>query len=128
MQELLKKHLFNNASIKALSFIFGFLVWVLLSQSYQTTLWLKVPLCFYNQQGKTIQAPEMISVQLQGTRADLLLLDLKQLAVHVDAHQLTQPIQSVAINSHNLFLPDSIKLVHYTPSNITITLQSIVPI
>lgn len=124
MQELLKKHLLNNASIKVLSLIFGFLLWVTLSQSYQTTVWLTVPVCFYNNEQKNITAPETIQIELQGKRTDLMLLDLSRLAVHLDAQQLTQPIQTVAISAHNLFLPDSIKLVHYTPSNITINLHS----
>jgi len=83
-------------------------------------------LCFYNTEQQQIQAPETIQVELQGKRSDLLLLDLRALAVHINAHLLTEPLQTITISKKNLFLPDSINLVHYVPSNVTIqTRQSV---
>ena len=85
-----------------------------------------VPVCFYNtEELLRIQAPESIRVTLAGLRSDLVALDISSLAAHLDATKLNQKSSKLIIESHHLFLPGPIKLVHYSPAPVPIhvTLQ-----
>jgi hypothetical protein len=89
--------------------------------SHTATAWITVPLCFYNvPEARTVHAPETISVKIAGKRADLRSLDPEQLAIHVNAEKLKTGRNLISIPQDALFLPESIKLVHYTPSNPTV--------
>lgn len=121
MKRDIKKIISNNAPIKIVSLILGFMFWVMVSQSHFTEIWLTVPLCFDSEQTtQIINAPETIRIGLAGKRSDLFSIDTDTLAVHFKAQQLSLGNNTITIDAKNLFLPDTIKLINYNPSPITI--------
>ena len=101
-----------------MAFILGFFLWLFISSLHKTTLWVEVPVSFYNQHDTTIiNAPETIQIQLSGYRNNIRTIDLNQLAVHIDAQELYEGKNPLKIKAHNLFLPDLISVVNYSPLN-----------
>lgn len=122
MLTILKKSLLSNGTLKVVSLILGYAFWSFLSQSHNSTIWVDAPVSFYGQAHDTyISAPETISLALCGKRSDLRCLDINSLALHIDASKLKKGPQQLLVDSSTLFLPSSIKLVHYSPANSSIT-------
>jgi len=92
-----------------------------MSDGHKTHLAKRVPISFYNEQGFIIESPESIAVSLAGTRSSLYTLT-RDLAVHIDAKKLQEGNNTVTLDEQLLFLPEQIKLVHCTPSTITISI------
>lgn len=112
-----KKILNNNAPLKVFSLVLGYMVWSIFSSGNTTTIQKEVPLCFYNiPENYLINAPETIHITLAGTRAHLYSLNIQALAIHLDARTMQQGSNPIHLTKDTLFLPDSLKLVHYTPS------------
>lgn len=112
--------------LKFFAIIFGCTIWYIFSQSRQDTISINVPLCFYNTEKiKLIESPDNIRVTLSGTRQELINMDIEHLAAHIDASKLNVKSADISIESYNLFLPTTIKLVHYNPAPIPVhvTLQ-----
>jgi hypothetical protein len=121
MASPIKKHLWSNAPLKVISLILGYTFWYIFGNSHTSTAWVTVPLCFYNvATTQTVHAPETISLKIAGKRSDLRALDPEQLAIHINAEQLHSGRNLITLTDEALFLPNSIKLVHYTPSNPTV--------
>ncbi len=113
-----KKNVWRNVPLKVISLMLGYTFWYIFGNSHTSTAWITVPLCFYNvPTAQTIRAPETISVKIAGKRSDLRSLDSAQLAIHINAEKLDPGRTVLTITNDALFLPNSIKLVHYTPSN-----------
>jgi len=108
----------SNLVLKVFALVLGFGLWLIVSSMHSTTIWVEVPLSFYNQYDTIcVHAPETMHVQLAGKRALLRSLDLKNLAIHIDAQELNEGKQPITIQAHNLFLPDTISVVNYSPLN-----------
>lgn len=105
----------------------GIFFWSLINSLHERTITVSIPLCFYNANNTTISAPEKIQVTLSGKRSYLKTIDFKQLAAHFDASKL-KPYERITISAKDLFLPRSIKLLHYYPTNLAISVQSTVQI
>lgn len=116
------KNLFlSNAPLKVISFILGYSSWYLLGTAHTHTIWKTIPLSFYDvPQQHTVNAPESVTILLSGKRAHLRNLNEKHLAAHINGHDLKQGTHPITLTTQELFLPDSIKLVHYTPTTILI--------
>lgn len=110
--------------LKVISCILGYTFWSVLSASHTNTIQLNVPVCFYGQNAMhDIKAPDTVTITLSGKRSDLSALDPKAVAMHVDATQLHQGTNQMIVDNKTLFLPDTLKLVNYCPSNIVIDVQ-----
>lgn len=119
-----KKHLLSNAPLKAFSLILGYTFWYIFSNAYPITIWKTIPLCFYFIPAQhKITGPDTVSVQLTGKRSHLHALDRQNFAVHINAQNLQKGKHLITITPDTLFLPDSIKLVHYIPSNVQVTIE-----
>lgn len=119
-----KKIVSNNLLVKIVSFVFGYCLWTLISNAHLHTLDVEVPLCFFNQPAiLVLQAPETVQLQLCGKRNSLRSINTKTLALHVDASQLHVGENPIVLESESLFLPKTIKLVHYTPANLVVQAQ-----
>lgn len=113
----------NRLSLKAISLVLGYSVWVLLSQHHSIRITIDVPLCFYNTENDLIiHAPETIAVTLEGKRDLLRYCNTKLLAAHIDCMNLHEGTNIINISAQTLFLPEQIKLVHY-PSPMLITIE-----
>lgn len=121
MYSVVKKGLTSNLALKVLSLIAGYTFWLLLSQNREITLWVTVPLSFYNTASSiSIDAPASIAVELSGKRAALESLDFDSLSVHINAQKFNKGSHIIPILEHNLFLPDKITMVHSKPSIVAI--------
>lgn len=124
MKSSLKNILTKNTPLKVCSLILGYAFWCLLGSIQPITTQIAVPLCFYNtHDNKQLDAPEIVTVTLAGKRSHLRALDRNKLAIHIDAQDIETGTNPVAITSDTLFLPDTIKLVHYKPAPIVVTTQ-----
>jgi hypothetical protein len=119
--KLLKNTLETNLSLKLVSLLLGFFCWFVFSQ--QGSLSLEVPVCGFSdkEQTKKIAGLETVRITLQGKRSELYNLDQKSLGVHVNLDELKAGNHLVQVNPEKLLLPESIKLVHYSPTNPVIT-------
>ena len=113
----------RTVPLKIISIILGYSFWYILSSSHTSTAWINIPLYFYNvPTEKSVNAPEVLSVKISGKRDELRMLDLQELAIHVNAAQLHDGKNLLTITPDTIFLPERIKLVHYSPSNPTVEL------
>lgn len=118
----LKEILLENAPLKAVSCILGCALWSLLGQMYTVHRSFTVPLCFYAlKDDMTLTAPETIKIIVAGKRTTLSYLKLENIVAHVDARSFEEGKNRVSLTEEELFLPSSIKLVDYCPSNIVVT-------
>lgn len=115
-----KQHLLNTLSLSILSLILGYALWQAMSQPYKLEAKFSVPLSFYNAKNVTLEAPETITLRLQGTRKDLYKT-ASNLALHYDARHLEAGTHTLKVTNENLFLPESVLLLHYLPIEITAT-------
>ena len=119
----LKTIILDNAPLKIISLILGFTLWYIFSQGQTISVWLDVPISFYDiPEHMIIHCPETIAINITGKRVDLLHLSRQHMATHINAQNLPQGISNITITPNLLFLPNSVKLLHYNPSNITVKL------
>lgn len=118
-----KKTMWRNTSLKLTALVFGYTFWYIFGQSHTSSAWITVPLYFYNVPKQlAIKDPETVTLKIIGKRSDLRLLDTTQLAIHINAEELTPGKNLLTLNEQSIFLPEPIKLVHYLPSNPTVEL------
>jgi len=91
-----------------------------MSAPYKLDATFSVPLSFYNTEALALEAPETVTIHLHGTRKDLYKT-IPNLALHYDAALLPSGTHTLKITPENLFLPDSVLLLHYVPIQITVT-------
>lgn len=121
-----KNILTSNAPLKALSLVFGYTFWHIFGTLSTKSIWVTVPLCFYSASTQhAIEAPDAIKIHLTGKRTNIYAIDRSTLAAHINADKLFPGKHSISITADSLFLPDTIKLVHYIPSNLHITIKKI---
>lgn len=114
----------SNIFLKFTSFITALLLWNMLNNFISSTMWISAPLCFYNMKKNfTIEAPEIISIQLKGKKSIIDQIKNEQIAVHINAQNLNFGINPYIITSENLLLPPSISLIDYKPRKLLINLQ-----
>lgn len=118
-----RKTVWRNISLKVISLMFGFTFWYIFGNLHTSNAYITVPLCFYNIPKNTqLKGPDSISLKIAGKRCDLRALDMDQLAIHINAQRLHLGKNLLQINQDTIFLPDAIKLVHYSPINPVIEL------
>lgn len=122
---MLRNILANKPILKINSCILGCCFWYLFSQFRPIKITFSAPLTFYENDQDVIEAPETIKVCLQGYKKDFYALDLQSLAIHINCNELHEGKNYLNINHKNLFLPSSIKLLHYIPSNVVALVKKI---
>lgn len=120
----IKAALLSTRFLKFNALIIGYSFWALIGEAFPATLWLSVPLCFYNQQEtKKIDAPETIWVKLHGKRSHLYAIDKEALAAHINVEELHSGPQSYSITAKSLLLPPTISVSETIPHVIQLTLS-----
>lgn len=124
MKTLLLRKLFcSNALLKIICLLFGYSFWYIASFDHTITLQVNVPLCFTaTAENYQINAPETIDVTIKGKRSDLYALEKETLAAHVNTNDLLPGNHGIMITEQHLFLPKNITLVHYKPSNLSLSI------
>lgn len=107
----------NSLLHKSSALVIGFLLWSQLTQLHKHTLTLTVPVFFYGNEVdlEHISAPESVTVTLRGHKKDLIALDKKALSVHIDSERLRAQNNKICLTHKDLFLPDCVSVLHYTP-------------
>lgn len=120
MIALVKHHFLNNKTIKIVSLIIGYSLWSYLGQIYQVDKWVTVPICYYNiPEDMAINASEeKLTINLRGKRDDIKYCS--ELGLHIDASKLCEGTQFIIPDDQMLFLPKTVKMVHYKPLKISI--------
>ena len=111
----------NNLSLKILALVFGYTMWKTMSDGHKAELARRIPVSFYNEQGLIIESPDSLAISLSGTRSSLYTLT-RNLAVHIDATRLQEGTNTIVPDEQLLFLPEQIKLLHCTPSALSISI------
>jgi hypothetical protein len=115
----IKKRVLPQFSTKLLSVLIGYGIWHITSQSLTIETTCTAPIAFYNTGNKKIFTQEEIVLKLKGKRSTLQKLT-QHLAVHIDASKITPEQTTLALQKEDLFLPDNVQLIHYTPTNFLI--------
>ena len=124
MKTLLLKNLFySNALLKIICLVLGYNFWYIASFNHIVTIQINVPLCFTAEKNNyRINAPETIDVTLTGKRSDMYGLEKEALAAHININNLLPGKHGIIITEQHLFLPKTITLVDYKPSNLSLTI------
>jgi hypothetical protein len=117
MTSITKQILTSNPLLKVAALIFGYAFWLILAQSQSIHVTKKISLSFYMPQNKlVITAPTQLTIRLLGKRIDLQKIDFSSLGAHIDTSNLIKPgTYPIHVSPEHIFLPSSVKLVHYTP-------------
>ncbi len=115
----------KNVTIKCLSIILGVFFWFIFSYDKMNIGWYKLPIVVYNGQELEYEGPEYIWAQLSGKRADLIHLDMKNLALYIDTDRLNLGQNMIEVSWDAMFLPSTINVLDSSPNNIIITLKTI---
>lgn len=123
MKSALKHSINNNKILKIMSLLFGITCWMLIARHQITCSWVQVPVCFYNIPEKmSIQAEqESFLLKLKGKACDLEACS--SLAFHIDASAFKAGQHRVSPSAQELFLPDSVKIVHHQPLSLALTVS-----
>ncbi|KKP35801.1 MAG: hypothetical protein UR26_C0002G0101 [candidate division TM6 bacterium GW2011_GWF2_32_72] len=120
----MKNKILNNSTLKIASLFIGYSFWFIFSQNHKTNVSQTIPVCFYNIDEQTeIESPENLQITLNSNRQNFYSLDTKALALHIDAKDLKEGPNLVHVGGENLFLPEQIKLVQCSPSNLMIYIK-----
>ncbi|MBA3954021.1 hypothetical protein H0X48_01760 [Candidatus Dependentiae bacterium] len=120
----IKAALVSTRFLKVSALIIGYSLWSFVGEAFPATLWLSVPLCFYNQTATIkIDAPEKLWVKLHGKRSYLHRLDNHTLAAHINAQELHVGPQNYTITAKSLLLPSTITVSETIPHTLLFTLS-----
>lgn len=110
----------NSLAHKACALLIGIGIWGVVSSVHDETITINTPLYFYNVPTSTkISAPSHLQLTLSGSRKDLGAINYQTLAAHIDAQKMLLQ-GGMVVKSEALFLPNTVKVVHYTPMNVTL--------
>lgn len=113
--------LLSNPAIKLYALAFGFLIWLIISQSHIVSITKTVPLSFYNQpQNRQVYAPETITVSSFGPKGHLVQTFGSEYAVHINLDGYEPGTHKIELSQQDLFLPQSVKLLQLKPSMLQI--------
>lgn len=110
---------------KIASLIIGYSIWALSAHYQWVCIQYSVPICFYQTDTRTIQAPESVIVKISGARSEMFHLTSNNLAIHLNVQEYQDGDHEILLDSSNLFLPETLKLVELIPSIISFNIQSI---
>jgi hypothetical protein len=120
----LRKLFLSKHVLKVNALILGYWLWSIISTQQVTTVAYTVPLSFYGDQEVAVEAPEYVTLTLRGYKKDLLLIMADELAVYCNTDMLARGKFPLVLTQKSLFLPDSIKMIHYSPSPLVITVTN----
>ncbi|OQA34904.1 MAG: hypothetical protein BWY54_00768 [Candidatus Dependentiae bacterium ADurb.Bin331] len=118
---LIKQTITSNFILKTASLLAGYSLWFLLSQTQVVEQTVQVPVVWYDvPEGMIIKNQKDISVTVCHKRNQANYLSTALQAVHINAQQLTLGKNSIALTKDHFFVPADIKLVHCTPSLLSV--------
>jgi hypothetical protein len=122
----IKTILSNNLILKICALGIAYGVWLIINHVQIVTFSVHVPVCVYNKpETWDVTTPTYVNLVLKAPRTDIGLLDMQQLAVHIDCSTLQTGINYIAIEEKHLYIPSTMNVVYYNPSplNVTVSLK-----
>ncbi len=119
---LLRSTVTSSIFLKATSLILGFLLWSTISNLFPRSIWIEVPVCFYNTGSYKMRAPETINVELTGKRAYIKQINKDTIALHIDAQSLHSGDNLLTITQEMLLLPAAISVATVIPHKVIVHL------
>lgn len=116
----------NNITIKIISLIFGYLIWLTFSKDQIVTYDISVPIYFFNEpENLKIEYTEFIKAKISGKKRDISKNILNNLAsAHIDLSAYNNPGEyELDIYPEDIFLINRLNLLNYYPSKIKIRLM-----
>lgn len=124
MMYTIKKAFCKKSSLKIISVIISYSLWLLTSRNNIITKIINTPLYFYNTNNSlNIIAPQKIKIKLIGLKKDISSLNTKELSTFIDAKNFTYGTYPLIIDYNNLFLPSNIKVETLEPLNTFIKIK-----
>ncbi len=112
----LNKELTSRSLLNVLACAAGYSLWYLFSQSTVITVSLPFHVYVYNtQEQESLQAPPLVTITMQGRRSDIHYYITHHCDIHLDRESLNVGKNLVVLTENNLFLPPTLKLLHYSP-------------
>lgn len=119
--QLIRQGLSNPLSIKMCSALCGYGIWLFFSQMQSITLNHTFPIYFYAQASNAkIEAPEAVTLKIQGPRIAIQKFLQRNTAVHIDLTEKHEGKHMITIHRENLLLPDTINLLDCVVVSFTI--------
>lgn len=113
--------LLSNWMTKLYAVVFGFSIWLIVSQSHIVSITKTVSLSFYNQPKNTqVYAPETVTISTFGPKQNLTQTFGAEYAVHINLSNYPLGTHQIELSQQDLFLPPSIKLLQLKPSMLQI--------
>ncbi len=118
-----KTPLHQTLLFKSVALFFGFYLWFIIGSHHKITFSKKIPVVFYNKQASIIDGPDAIIVTLHGSRKEFSHI-FHTLALHIDAQKIPLGTTTLKPDREQLFVSQSIDVIHYTPKTVTVTRSS----
>lgn len=109
---------------KVAALILGYTLWLFVSSYQWVSHEYTIPVCFYQTNARTIQAPETIKIKITGPRNHMHFFNHQQLAMHIDLSAYQDGNHEILLDHTNLFLPEPLKLIELIPSVISLQIQT----
>ncbi len=121
---LIKQTLTSNFILKIGALLTGYSLWFLLSQTQVIEQTVHVPIVWYDiPEGMTIASNNAIAVTVCHKRNQLHLVQTALQALHLNAKELVTGKTIIALTEDHFFVPPDIKLLHCTPSLLSVDLS-----
>lgn len=120
-------NIFENRIFYALlSMFIGFSLWSNMTQWITQTVWLNLPICFYNGDElnfSKIDSPRTINVRLKGPANLIKTIKNQNPALHIDLKSLNLEENRIELSKKLMFLPDAVNIVEARPAFIKINIK-----
>ncbi len=109
---------------KIAAILIGYSIWLFASNFTWVSKEISIPICFYQNTDRQIQALESVFIKIAGPRNQMYHLKLSELAMHVDISDLKDGDHEIILNPVNLFLPETLKLIELIPAAISCNIST----
>lgn len=116
----------SNHTLKALSIIFGYTLWLIFAQANRINISYDIPIAFYGlSESLSVDSQDTVFAHITGKRSDLSKINISQPAVHIDLSYIKDPGNyEINLSENQFFLRNEIKLLNYFPSKLIIRVKS----
>jgi hypothetical protein len=115
----------SNLVLKTFSLLAGYAFWYLLSQSHMIDQTITVPITWFDiPEEMCLNAPQSVTITMRAQRNSLKKTIPYIDAVHLSAQHLSVGTHQIALTQDNFFVPDDVKLLHCSPSLISVVVST----
>ncbi|MBT3456195.1 hypothetical protein HN446_03975 [bacterium] len=113
----MKKIFQTKLLLKVIALIYAYFLWLMISQSFFTTLKLDLPIIFFDIPKNIIASgPEFLNINVSGRRFDLRDFISHGPSFNISAKTLSNGANIYTVSQEDILLPEEVKLVDYNPS------------